>query len=252
MRLQVLNYERLKAGDNGEIEKLGRASRSAGVFFLDLRGPSTEKVLADLQPIVHAQRRFFAQESKMKLGYASNLENHGYDCSDETCVQRLKLSRSEQIRGTLDLPADLRTVEAKIENVASSVDTVLRDLSTLLCESLDPPVLTSSFNNAEGPGLSNMCLGLATTPAGTSLMDSHLDEDLLTITFYDEPFLEVLEPLTGEWKVVEVLENMPIVNVGDSFQQLSNNRLHAPLHRVKQPDEEINLIMYDLCQGGQN
>jgi 2OG-Fe(II) oxygenase superfamily len=145
----------------------------------------------------------------------------------------------------------LQTVEAKLTSVGSFTDSVLRDLSTLLCESLDPPIPTAVVDNPKNPGLSNMCLGLATAPAGTSLMGSHLDEDLLTITFYDEPFLEVLERTTQEWKLVEVFKNMPIVNVGDSFQKASNDRLYAPFHRVKQSQREINLIMYDLNKGSQ-
>lgn len=163
----------------------------------------------------------------------------------------MQLSREEQIQGTLNLPTDLQKVEANLANVASSTDAVLRDLSMLLCKSLDPPVPTAVVDNPKNPGRSNMCLGLATAPAGTSLMGSHLDEDLLTITFYDEPFLEVLERTSQEWKLVEVFENLPIVNIGDSFQSVSNGRLFTPFHRVKQSQREINLVMYDLNVGSQ-
>lgn len=128
-------------------------------------------------------------------------------------------------------------------------DSVLRDLSTLLCTSLDPPVTVAAIKDPKNPGLSNLCLGLAAAPAGTPLLGSHLDEDMLTITYYDEPFLEVLDPISQEWSVVQVLENLPIVNVGDRFQEASNDRLHAPLHRVVQSSREINLIMYDLNEG---
>jgi hypothetical protein len=160
-----------------------------------------------------------------------------------------KLSRREQIRGTLDLPPALKVVEAKVASLAFLTDSVLREISTLLCKSLDPPLSTVVIDDETTPGLSNMCLGLATAPAGTPLMDSHLDEDLLTMTFYDEPFLEVLDREAAEWKLVEVLEDLPIVNVGASFQAISDNRLYAPFHRVRQCQRHINLIMYDLCPG---
>ena len=155
------------------------------------------------------------------------------------------------MQGALNLPDDLQTVDAELEQVASFTDAVLKDLSTLLCKSLNPPIEKVVLGDSKDPGLSNLCLGLATASAGTSLMGSHLDEDLLTITFYNEPFLEVLERTTQEWKVVEVFENLPIVNVGDSFLKASNGRLYAPYHRVKQTQREINLIMYDFNEGSQ-
>ncbi|KAI4264855.1 MAG: hypothetical protein L6R42_000060 [Xanthoria sp. 1 TBL-2021] len=240
MRLEVLSYERLKARDDDEISKLVRICSNAGIFFLDLRGPSTKEVLADMPPIIAAQRNFFAQSSESKLAY---------DNFDELAVQRLKLSREEQIQGNLSLPADLQAVEARLANVVSFNDSVLRDISTLLCKSLDPPIAVAAIKDPKNPGLSNLCLGLAAAPAGTPLLGSHLDEDMLTITYYDEPFLEVLDTTSEEWRVVEVFENLPIVNVGDRFPEASNDRLYAPLHRVVQTPREINLIMYDLNEG---
>lgn len=77
MQLEVLNYERLKAQDSDEVQKLIRVSSNAGVFFLDLNGPSTKGYLEDLQPIIHAQRKFFAQKPELKLAYASDLEGRG-------------------------------------------------------------------------------------------------------------------------------------------------------------------------------
>jgi isopenicillin N synthase-like dioxygenase len=163
----------------------------------------------------------------------------------------LQLSREEQIQGQLSLPADLQAVEARLAKVVSFNDSVLRDLSTLLCTSLNPPLKVAAINDPKNPGLSNLCLGLAAAPAGTPLLGAHLDEDMLTITYYDEPFLEVLDPTSQEWRVVEVFENLPVVNVGERFQEASNDRFHAPLHRVVQSPNEINLIMYDLNEGAE-
>lgn len=77
MRLEVLSYERLKARDDDEIFKLVRICSNAGMFFLDLRGPSTKDFLADMPPIVAAQRNFFARSSESKLAYASDLPSRG-------------------------------------------------------------------------------------------------------------------------------------------------------------------------------
>lgn len=157
-----------------------------------------------------------------------------------------QLSREQQVQGDLNLPADLQAVESSIGNVASSIDTILRKLSAILCRAFNPPITAVRFDDERKPGLSNLCLGLATARAGTELMGSHVDEDLLTITFYNESFLEVQDKETGEWKLVEAIMNMPLVNIGDTFQEASNGRLHAPNHRVKQTERQIDLIMYDL------
>ncbi|KAF3022418.1 hypothetical protein E8E14_006123 [Neopestalotiopsis sp. 37M] len=246
LSVEALSYERLLKQDEEEVKKVVKICSDSGMFFLDLRGPSTSELLLDLHPIIAAQRKFFGQHPDMKLPYADPRDGRGYDSFDEICVQRLKLSREEQVLGSQNLPADLQIVEDKVNNVTSRIDGILRDLSLLLCKTLDPPIPTQVVDNPKSTGLSNLCLGISAAKTGTSVMGSHLDEDLLTMTFYDEPFLEVLERSTQEWKLVEVFEHMPIVNVGDRFEKFSNNRLHAPYHRVTQTPKEIDLIMYDL------
>jgi isopenicillin N synthase-like dioxygenase len=57
--LDIVNYELLKKRDHQEIQKLLQASRDRGVFFLDLRGPSTQQALSDLKEIYKAQLNFF-------------------------------------------------------------------------------------------------------------------------------------------------------------------------------------------------
>lgn len=74
-RLRVIDHERLKARDNDEIQKLVSASSGEGIFFLDLRGPSAREAMADLPPIIDAQRKFFAQSSETKLTYSSDLRD---------------------------------------------------------------------------------------------------------------------------------------------------------------------------------
>lgn len=110
----------------------------------------------------------------------------------------LQLSREEQIQGNLSLPADLQAVKVRLANVVSFNDSVLRDIFTLLCKSLNPPIAVAAIKNPKNPELSNLCLSLAAASAGTPLLRSHLNEDMLTITYYDEPFLEVLDPTSEE------------------------------------------------------
>jgi hypothetical protein len=77
MQLEIVNYERLRLRDEDEMRKLVLLGSSNGLFFLDLRGASTRNLLRDLQPIVHAQREFFAQPPDSKHRFASDVEGRG-------------------------------------------------------------------------------------------------------------------------------------------------------------------------------
>ena len=66
MELEVLSYERLKAQDNDEIQKMIRVLSNEGLFFLDMKGPSSEKFLADLPPVLRHQRNFFERTPEVK------------------------------------------------------------------------------------------------------------------------------------------------------------------------------------------
>jgi isopenicillin N synthase-like dioxygenase len=112
---------------------------------------------------------------------------------------------------------------------------------------MDYPV-PAALDDPKKPGLSNLYLAISKAQPGTFIMPSHLDDGFLTFTFYDEPFLEVLDRATQEWKMVEINEHMPIVNAGEELQRNSKDRLHAPLHRCYQGPNEIDLIMFDLFE----
>jgi isopenicillin N synthase-like dioxygenase len=76
--LEILNYERLKAKDHNETQKLIAVCSGIGIFFLDLQSSSMKKPLSKLQSIVAAQRMFFAQTSESKLVYSNDLPDQGY------------------------------------------------------------------------------------------------------------------------------------------------------------------------------
>ncbi|KAM7218764.1 hypothetical protein V8F06_005918 [Rhypophila decipiens] len=259
MPLQVISYSKLKAHDEAEIKMLVETVCTSGAFFLDLSSETNS--LAALKPIIDAQREFFLDKDvEAKLAYSDEQDGRGYDNFDSVCVQRIKLSREQQQNGTLPLPPPLQSIATQLNQVATFSDSVLNHLSTLIYEhlggreSFTRPITLDSETTKKHPGISNLCLGLATAPPMTELMPSHLDEDLLTLTFYDEPFLEVRDRNTQEWKVVDacadgVGNNMPVVNVGETFQEASGGKLYAPPHRVKMTEREIDLVMYDFNEG---
>jgi isopenicillin N synthase-like dioxygenase len=164
-------------------------------------------------------------------------------------VQRLKLSRKQHLSNTLRLPPDLQTVSDRISSLFTLNDMILRQIAEKLSTKTSPLLKAHTYSDPTNPGDSNMCLGIASARAGLEILGDHLDEDILTITYYDEPFLEVQDRKTGVWGLVDVNDHMPIVNVGDELQKASEGKFYAPPHRVVQSPKEINLIMYDLNAG---
>jgi isopenicillin N synthase-like dioxygenase len=75
--LEVIDYQRLLQRDDNEIKRLVNICSNAGLFFLDLRGQGSNALLADLQPIIDAQRNFFGQKPEKKTPYASSLDGRG-------------------------------------------------------------------------------------------------------------------------------------------------------------------------------
>lgn len=138
----------------------------------------------------------------------------------------------------------------KVTKTSNFIDSALRDIAKTLCTSLDPPV-PANLDEPENAGISTLHLGISKAKQGECLLGSHQDEDILTLTFYDEPFLQVLDRKTNEWKALKVKENMPIINPGLELQQNSKERLFAPWHRVFMGENEIDLVMYDLYEGRQ-
>ncbi len=150
------------------------------------------------------------------------------------------------MKNSLDLPTALLLVEDKVSSTSAFIDTLLRQLGSRLCTAMEPAV--PARLDATNPGLSNLYLAISKVEPGKYIMTSHRDDGFLTLTFYDEPFLEVLDRETQEWKLVEVNRHMPIVNVGEELSANSNGRLYSPQHQCYQGDNEIDLIMFDLFE----
>ncbi|KAJ4346010.1 hypothetical protein N0V95_005793 [Ascochyta clinopodiicola] len=248
--LDVVNYSAVQANDAEEIRKLVEISQASGIFFLDLKTGSTSGGAYDDMPsVIEAQRRFFSRDAEQKLEYADEHPSRGFDMFEALSVQRLKMSRQQHLSQTLRLPPDLQPVSERISSLFALNDTVLRQIAQKLSTGVSPSLEAYINPDPTNPGDSNMCLGIASARAGLEILGEHLDEDILTITYYDEPFLEVQDRKTGTWGLVEVNEHMPIVNVGDELQKASKGMFYAPPHRVVQSPKEINLVMYDLNEG---
>lgn len=109
-KLEIVSLNGLAEKDNGERKKLLHASSTVGMFYLDLRGPSTEVTFKDIPEIFKASESFFnlPKESSEKneilhagleRGYEFNIT--GYDVALLTvsivqvpCGKRVSVLRS--------------------------------------------------------------------------------------------------------------------------------------------------------------
>ncbi|KAG2025204.1 hypothetical protein GB937_002965 [Aspergillus fischeri] len=58
------------------------------------------------------------------------------------------------------------------------------------------------------------------------------------------------EPTTGDWELVQPIDGLYVVYVGQELQKLSQGRHNAALHWVKQPKDSAALVVYLLHSGG--
>lgn len=73
------------------------------------------------------------------------------------------------------------------------------------------------------------CLSSESPNAG---LRAHTDVGSITILFCGERGLQVMNPMTEEWKFLEPKEGCAVINVGDSLRFLSDKTYQSALHRV--------------------
>jgi isopenicillin N synthase-like dioxygenase len=82
-------------------------------------------------------------------------------------------------------------------------------------------------------------LKMVLQPSFANLSDapdtSHTDSGTLTLVFYKDWSIHALLPDTNLWAFTPPLEGCALVNIANSLQRLSRNRLHSPKHGVTQP-----------------
>lgn len=91
----------------------------------------------------------------------------------------------------------------------------------ILCESITPKVSTIASENPSEPNYTNLTLGYSNEEAGAHLIPEHADSGLITLLYYDLPSLEILEPDTGEWELVQPRPGHQVVYIGKHFSNAS-------------------------------
>jgi isopenicillin N synthase-like dioxygenase len=80
---------------------------------------------------------------------------------------------------------------------------------------------------------------IATEPTKTMAVHHHTDAGALTILLQDQHVtsLQVFHRFTKKWHLIPPRQDTFVINIGDMLQVWSNDRFHAPLHRVLANDQ---------------
>ena len=143
------------------------------------------------------------------------------------------------IDGTLVLPKSLQDDAMLLERFSSLCHSVNRTMLSCLSNALelDDASRFENFHHDDRP--SETALNIISAPTKRKLADmpdtTHTDGGTLTLLFCDQWGIMLEHPETKAWAFIEPKPGCAVVNVGDSLQSLSGDKLHSCRHRVTQP-----------------
>ncbi|KAF5566450.1 2og-fe oxygenase family [Fusarium phyllophilum] len=244
LQLEVIDFELIKKRDPEEIRRVVEISSTTGIFFLDLRGPSSKETLANLKTIYKAEDDFFNRPLGEKFIYHEGGTNRGYN--HRGSVDVFQISREAELTGELRLSDELEAVRSEIEQVTSFSDAALRDLYQALSLGLDPPAPIAQGEDPQKPGRSELTLARGSAPPKDVIVPEHRDEGLLSILYYEAPHLEIQNATKNGWVLVQPYEGLHPVYVAETLHRSSGGRLNAALHRVVQAEYNAAVASYLL------
>ena len=148
------------------------------------------------------------------------------------------MAYDELVQGALQIPNNLSNSAQLLRQFSqlchSACETMLSRLSEAL--KLDD---ANRFERHHRKGeSSDSGLKLIYEPSLSKLADvgenKHTDSGTFTILFTDQWGLHVYLPEAKRWAFAAPMPGCGLVNVADSLQRLSGDRLHSPLHRITQ------------------
>ncbi|OAP61212.1 hypothetical protein AYL99_03413 [Fonsecaea erecta] len=240
-KFEVIDLVGLRLHESTEVEKLLKAARLSGFFYLDLQNDAAGSQIVSMLPdIYRISDQFFHQSSEEKMKFYRAGQNPSQDrgYKQSSCDETFEMAYDELLQNTCPLP---KVMEENVELV---------ELFSRLCHSTCLTVLsclsdglglhdgqTLESKHVEGEA-SDSGLKLISEPTLDKLSqvgdNVHTDSGTLTMLFYERWGLEAEQPGGGDWTFPPPMPRHALFNVADSLQRLSQNRLHSPRHRVTQ------------------
>jgi isopenicillin N synthase-like dioxygenase len=218
------------------LRALDSACRTTGIFHAIGHGIS----VSVQQQTVNAMREFFSLSAEQKQAIARTDSNHWGYYDRELTKNQIDLKEifdyGRSLNGSLkpQWPEALPSFQLNLEQYFSACEQLAFKLLGALATNLgvtsrrleqDFLPDNSSFLRLNyyplQPSLNNTALGI----------HPHTDAGALTILLQQEPAALEIQTQNG-WQLVEPVEDVLTINIGDIVQVWSNDRYRAPLHRV--------------------
>ncbi|KAI0301921.1 Clavaminate synthase-like protein [Multifurca ochricompacta] len=233
--LHVIDYTRLKAGDEHEIESLWAAATEIGFWYLKNHGADEEvNAMFDLG----AKTLGLPLEEKMKFeqGDWLSYKHAGAYAADATgatdSVEFLNVSKDDALAYP-EMDDVLRPFVRKSMEVNETLIGILND-----CLGLPRGALAARHSLEEHSGSEARCIKaprLQNVSSDRVTLGAHTDFGSLSFLHNRLGGLQVLPPGMDEWKYVRPIPGHAVCNLGDAMAIFSGGILRSNLHRIMSP-----------------
>ncbi|KAJ6443404.1 putative 2OG-Fe(II) oxygenase family oxidoreductase [Purpureocillium lavendulum] len=242
--LSVIDWAKLKTGDNDEAKRLVEACEGRGFFYLDLR--RDESFVQAHKDVLSFMNKYFHQDLATKMTDSRQSDTHGYEpvATSTGAVnalpdyyESLKASRDELVADSQALAPAIkahRDLFMRFCGTAHDVcSTVLYELDRYLA--FDERRRLANFHHDGVESLTT--LSMFRYPKQDSIEagvghNKHTDIGTLTFLLCEQWGLQVLSKDPVGWAFVTPKPGHAVINVGDTLRFLSGNRFRSAVHRV--------------------
>nr|CAD1826427.1 unnamed protein product [Ananas comosus var. bracteatus] len=232
-----------EAGVKLATETIGEACRHYGFFWIVNHGVPREHMARAIE----LSQAFFAlpDEEKRKVKPAEGSKAPlpaGYSRQPEHSADKNEYLMVFSPEFGFNLyPNEPRTILEECFCMLSKTALIVQDIVNE-CMGL-PANFLKEYNSNRSFDFMTALRYFPTTGAGDNRLSEHQDGNCLTFVFQDDiGGLEVLKD--GEWIPVDPTDGSIIVNVGDIFQVLSNNKFKSAMHRVTRKSTHRHSFAY--------
>ena len=158
------------------------------------------------------------------------------------------MAKDEMDSGTIKLPSALQTHGDTLKQFSNGCHQACQTILARLSDALHLSGKQQFQQHHREGQPSDSGLKLIYEPSLAKLSDVgdnlHTDSGTLTLLFYDRWGLSAYAPSRGFTFPAPLEDGCALINVGDSLQRLSDDRLLSPKHRVTQPVDGVEKRYY--------
>ncbi|KAF8485533.1 Clavaminate synthase-like protein [Gautieria morchelliformis] len=257
--LLVIDYEKLKSGDEAEQTTLWKACTTLGFFYLKNHGvdaqPMWEMGEATMALPLEEKMKFEQGDSGNSFGYKAAGANNTDEYGNLDTVEFLNVSKDDALARPAKVhrlyPQCVEDRMSAIRTFIETSDNINRTILDLISDRLNLPreVLRNKHRLTEqSPSESRIIRNPPRNMTKEEVaIGAHTDFGSLSFLHNILGGLQVLVPGTNSWQYVKPLPGHAICNIGDSLAIYSGGVLRSNLHRViPPPGEQGRFVRWSL------